>query len=785
MIGAVREGLSYKEPERAVAFVEPGADPALASLLGAHGLRVVEHAPPIAAVAATCRAALDAGDDVVIVGSDKRLAQLVSDRVWWLDGFKRVRYTPEIVRKRFGVPPEQVADWLALVGDEGALTGVKGIGAKGAVGLLEAHGSLDGALADLDAVDGRAGKALRAGVDQARAQQAVARLDVTDPPVPLDALGYTPPTVAALNAAYADAGFFSLLQVDPDEAPPDYVLCDSAAAVAEALAALGGDVAAVVPWIDGTPPRGALRALAVSGRRGRAFFVPVEDLGVAPLAAWLEDPGRPKVGHEAVALVVALARLGVEVRGVVGDTAIASHLLDPAGRAPHDLEPVARARLRRPVPERPAALDGATLCAWADAVGELWRSFAPEVPRQPLDEALALCDTLARMMRHGMLVDLDQLERVRADFQVAMDALEAEIHALVGHPFLLSSTKQLGAVLFEELGLPVLSRTRTGYSTASDVLERLVGQHPVVAPVLAWRGLQRLRDGWVNALPGHVDPDGRLRATIHPARSFSGRLVFTDPDLGRVPGRTDDLARIRRAFVAPPGAALLSVDYEQLGLFVLAHLSGDPALVGPLSRGEDLHAITASAILGARIDDLTPEQRQIGKVVNFATFAGQGPSALGRQLGVGPQQAREWIDRFDAHYAGVRAFQDAQLELVRAQGFVTTLGGRVWRVGGLSSNDPMLRAYAERMARRAALEGSVADVSRRGLLRADQALRAAGLAAVPLVQIHDEVLFEVAAADLDAAARVASQAMAGAFALTVPLRVGCKSGCNWADLERS
>ncbi|MCB9687438.1 MAG: hypothetical protein H6735_20535 [Alphaproteobacteria bacterium] len=782
VVGAVLEGLSYKTPDRAAAFVAPDADEALVALLAAQGIRVVADPDPANAIAATCRAALAAGDDVVVVGSDKRFAQLVSDRVWWLDGFKRVRYTPPIVRKRFGVPPEQVADWLALVGDEGTLKGVKGIGAKGAVDLLEAHGSLDAALADPDAVEGRSGKALRAGVAEARAQQRIAWLVGTEAPVPLEELAYVRPSIAALNAAYADAGFYSLLQPDPDEPAPSYATCDTPEAVEVALASLGDRVTALHPWLEGSPPRGVLRGLAVSGRAGEAFFVPVDRLGAEPLRAWLEDQARPKVGHEALAVVAAFARLGVTVRGVVGDTAIASHLLDPAGRAPHDLAPVARARLRRPVPE-PSSPDATTCCALADTVGSLWRSFAPAVPGEALAEALALCETLVRMELRGMLVDLDRLAEVGADFQASMDRIEAEIHRLVGHPFLLSSTQQLGAVLFEELGLPVLSRTRTGYSTASDVLERLVEHHPVIAPVLAWRRLQRLRDGWVASLPKHVDPDGRLRATFHPARSFSGRLVATEPDLGRVPGRTEEMARIRRAFVAPEGFALLSVDYQQLGLYVLAHLSGDPALVGPLTRGDDLHRITASAVLGLPIDAIDDDQRQLGKVVNFATFAGQGPSALAQQLGVSAQQAREWIERFDAHYAGVRAFQDAELERVRADGFTTTLAGRVWRVGGLGSGDPMLRAYAERMARRAALEGSVADVSRRGLLRADQALRAAGLDATPLVQVHDEVLFEVATPSLETAASVAADAMRTAFALAVPLRVGVEAGPNWADLS--
>jgi DNA polymerase-1 len=242
------------------------------------------------------------------------------------------------------------------------------------------------------------------------------------------------------------------------------------------------------------------------------------------------------------------------------------------------------------------------------------------------------------------------------------------------------------------------------------------------------------------------------------------------------------MARIRRAFVAPPGHVLLSVDYRQLGLHVLAHLTKDPALVEPLRRRADLHVLTAAAVLERPADQIDDPARQIGKVVNFATFAGQGASALALQLGVSAQDARELIARFDRRYADVRAFQDEQLRLARERGYIETIAGRRWPIGGLESLDPHDRSYAERMARRATHEGSVADVSRRGLLDADRALRRAGLATQPVLQIHDEVLFDVPEAELADAARIAATAMRQAFALEAPLRVGIEAGPNWADL---
>ncbi|MEO8554821.1 MAG: DNA polymerase A family protein, partial [Kofleriaceae bacterium] len=345
------------------------------------------------------------------------------------------------------------------------------------------------------------------------------------------------------------------------------------------------------------------------------------------------------------------------------------------------------------------------------------------------------------------------------------------------------SSKQLGTVLFEELKLPIVSHTKTGWSTSIEALERIENAHPIVALVLRWRVLRRLRDSWIIALRSCITPDGRVHSRTHPARSFSGRLVNTNPDLSRVPGRTPEMNRIRRAFVAQPGHLLMSVDYNQLGLHVLAHLTKDPALVEPLRARADMHVLTASAVLDKPIDQLSYDDRQLGKVVNFATFAGQGASALALQLDVSAAEAKQYLARFDQRYSKVRAFQEDQAALAHERGYITTIAGRHWPIGGLASLDSELKSYAERLARRATHEGSVSDVSRRGLLDADRALRAAGLHCQPIAQILDEVLFEVPAPELARAAAIAAEAMRDAFALEVPLVVGIEAGPNWADLQ--
>jgi DNA polymerase-1 len=389
----------------------------------------------------------------------------------------------------------------------------------------------------------------------------------------------------------------------------------------------------------------------------------------------------------------------------------------------------------------------------------------------------------ARMELSGIVVDPAELDRAEVAFAEIEAKLDREIFRLAGREFNINSGKQLGAVLFEELELPIASHTKTGWSTSIEALEKIEHAHPIVALVLRWRALRRLRDNWVHALRRCIDEDGRVHSRFDPARSFSGQLVNSNPDLGRVPGRTPEMARIRRAFVAAPGRLLMSVDFNQLGLHVLAHLTKDPALVEPLRERADMHRLTAGAVLAIPPEEITLEQRQLGKVVNFATFAGQGASALALTLGVSAQEAKDYIARFDRHYAKVRAFQDEQLRLARERGYIVTIAGRRWPIGGLESLDSHDRSYAERLARRATHEASVQDVSRRALRDADRAIRREGLGALPVLQILDEVLFDVPEAELAKAASVCARAMREAYALEVPLVVGVEAGRNWADLE--
>lgn len=814
---ALCRALAGKTPRRAVAVIDAAApDPSwpdllrdqlaiLPEVLSLLGLHVVTMPDEPNAVASFARRARAEGDDVVIAGIDKRYAQLVEPGLVWYDAQKDVRYTEEIIRKRFNVPASQVAEWLALVGDEDQLPGVAGIGAKGATSLLEKYGSVAAALLDLEAIGGRTGNALRKAQEiEIPRELGRAWLDGAVPlPLDAEALSFAAPDPAALNDLFQRLGFVELLVAvgptggEPQRSAPRVVLPDDLAA---RLAAIGGARVALCALLeDPSPVRSALAGIALSSAPGTSFYVPFDAPAWPILARWLEDAAAPKEGHDLVATVVALHHAGVELRGVVFDSACASHLTEPSQWAPHDLAVVAKPVLGRALPEddevrgagrarklwraMPPARAAEVAIERAEASAAIGRALAPRVPPQLLEEYLALSGTVARMELVGIGLDRDVLATARAAFEAIEADLEKQIVGLAGHPFNINSGKQLGEVLFEELKLPVVSHTKTGWSTSIDALERIDNAHPIVPLVLRYRLLRRMRDSWIVALDKLVDDDGRIHSRFHVARSFSGRLVNTHPDLARVPGRTLEMEMIRRAFVASPGKLLVSVDFSQLGLYVLAHLSRDPHLVGPLRDRADLHRLTASAILQKPAADLTVEERQVGKVVNFATFAGQGASALALQLGVPAAEAKAYIARFDAHYSAVRAFQDEQLRLVRERGYIETLAGRRWPIGGLESLDSQLRSYAERLARRATHEGSVSDVSRRALLDADRALRREGLATVPLLQILDEVLFEAPEAEVAVAAKICAASMQDAFALEVPLRVGVWVGKNWADLE--
>ncbi|MBX2796927.1 MAG: DNA polymerase I [Myxococcales bacterium] len=772
-------------------------------------------------LATLCQLALDAGHEVWIVSGDKDLAQLVDERVRLLEPNKEILYDADRVYRRWGVHPRAFPDWIGLVGDSvDGIPGVKGIGEKSASALLAEHGTLDATLgaAERQAIGGRTGTLLRTHAEIARQSRDLATLRRDVPlDVTLDDLALTFPTPEQLDAVYLDLEFFSMLSPTALQdvgkvTAIQYFVCDTPEMAQAALAqeCQGPDpVALHVLHELPDPQRGALVGIAISPDLGRGMYFPFagpgthlgED-GVRLLADWLRDPSRPKVTHEGKQAYVALQRVGITLRGVVGDTALASYLVDPTKHLPHRLAQIAREYLHvglQPIRgvigggrDRVAFADltvdraGAWACHNADAIGAAWRVLHARVREEGqatnlFDVDLPLSWVLGDIELAGVRMDPEVLTRIGAGLKEERSALRAEIGELAGRRFNPGSHKQLGTVLFEELGLTVIKRTKTGYSVDAEVMAQLEGQHPVVSKVLRWRTVDKLINTYTDVLVDAVASDGRIHATFQQTVSSSGRLITTEPDLQRTPVRTEEFRAVREAFVASPGCVLLSADWSQMELRLLAHVSADAELVSAYRAGRDVHRLTAAALFDVDVAQVSNAQREIGKTVNFATIYGQGPTALARQLSIPTAVAKRHIARFFERYAGVARWRDAVVADAYADGYVTTLLGRRRYISELWSGDPNDRAYGERVAMNTPIQGSGADLCKVAMLKTAQELAREALSARIVLQIHDELLLDVPVDELDRATDVVRTAMSEAVPLSVPMRVDVGTGRTWAE----
>lgn len=636
-------------------------------------------------------------------------------------------------------------------------------------------------------------------------------------PLPLSVtdLAIALPEASDLDDIYLELEFWSLLspsaaQRVEKQQPMRYFVCDTPAMALAALTAecSGPDPVALHVLTEAPDPlRGALTGIAVSPRLGTALYLPFDGPGpnLGPdglqlLAPWLENPDRPKLVHEGKRATVALARRGVTLRGVVGDSALASYLVDPTKHLPHRLEQVAREYLhvglqplraligggksQRRFSELTVDKAGAWACHCADATGACWRALEPRIREESLGDLLwgldlPLSDALARMELRGVRIDPEVLQRIGGRLEAERDALGATIATLAGRAFNPGSHRQLGAVLFEELGLPVTRRTKTGYAVDAEVLEGLVDQHPVVAPVLRWRTVDKLIHTYTDVLLAAIEADGRIHPTFQQTVGAAGRLITTEPDLQRTPVRTEEFREVREAFVASPGHALVSADWSQIELRLLAHVTGDPALRAAYVERRDVHRATASALFGVPVDAVTPAQRNVGKTVNFATIYGQGPLALGKSLGIPTAEARTYIQAFFRQYAGVDAWRESVVAAAYVDGYVSTVLGRRRYVPELFSNDPTERSYGERIATNTPIQGSAADLCKAAMLAIDRALAGSGASIV--LQIHDELVLDVPLDQVESVVPVVRAAMEGAAALDVPLEVEIGVGRTWAD----
>ena len=574
------------------------------------------------------------------------------------------------------------------------------------------------------------------------------------------------------------------------------------------------------------PLRGDLVGMSLAVAPGRSWYFPFAHVApdgelaggatprnlpplasgeLAPLRELLGDPGVPKAGHDVKRDWLRLRRAGVELAGVIYDSMLASFVLDPGGRS-HAIDDVARERLSltmrtfadvagRGRSERPFAAvpvaDAARYCAAAsEVVLRLNDALRPELEDHQLLRLLQtielpLTAVLVDMEWHGVRIDLDRLREISRTFAAELAALERTIYQVAGTDFNINSTPQLRHVLFEKHQLPVLKKTKTGASTDYEVLEQLAAMgHEVPRLLIEYRELSKLKSTYVDALPGFVNPGtGRIHTSFNQAGAATGRLSSSDPNLQNIPVRTVRGEAIRRAFVAAPGAVLLTADYSQIELRLLAHLSGDPAFLLAFKQGGDIHRQTAAIIFGVAQEQVTSEMRARAKTINFATIYGQGPFALARQLGITQDEARAFIQEYFTRFAGVRAWLDRTVAEAREKGYVETLFGRRRYIPELKDRNYNIRAFGERTATNSPLQGSAADLIKIAMVGIAAALKGASLASRMILQVHDELVLEVPAGEASIATELVKRHMERAAELRVPLVVSTGVGTNWVDAK--
>ncbi|MBK9756087.1 MAG: DNA polymerase I [Nannocystis sp.] len=771
-------------------------------------------------IATLARRGADAGLEVVIVAGDKDLAQMVGEHVRMLDTMRDVSYDAELVRKKWGVPPARIPDLLALMGDAADnIPGVPGIGEKGAAALLEKYGSLDGVLAHVGELKGKQKAALEQHGEAAKLYRELATVDVAaDIDVSLDELRLTPPDPQQQDALYRELEFYSLLSgggaAKLGDAPDIEVEVPATMAAAHAaITALpAGQGVAIVPLFE--PPTRVHHAhlvgvaIASEGRRPlylafRGVATPLGDPAIELLRELLADESRLKFVHDVKQLEILCSRHGLALRGVLVDTMIASFLVDPVKCIPHTLDQVAREYVQRSIPaaksllgsgqstRSPGAVEIAAAARYAGQLADVVLALAP-VLRRRLTEAGQVAHweqvehplswVLARMELAGIRVDRDDLARMGEEFRIRKAEIEQRIYALAGQEFNIGSTKQLAEILFEKLKLPVVKKIKTGYSTDAEVLERLATKHEIAAQILAQRELAKLINTYTDVLRDAIAPEtGRIHASFQQTTGVSGRLISTDPDLQRTPTRTPEGRRIRRAFVAPEGMLLVSADWSQIELRVLAHFSQDPRLLEAFRDKLDLHRRTASLLFQVAPEAVTREQRNVGKTVNFATIYGQGATALGQILGVARKDAQSYIERYFEYYSGVRRWQGRTIARAHEDGYVTTLLGRRRTIPELSMRNDSDRAAGERIATNTPIQGSAADLCKLAMLQIDRGLPAVAPHARMLLQVHDELVFEVPEAEVAATSALVRAVMERPHPLDVPLEVSIGVGRSWGD----
>ncbi len=770
------------------------------------------------------------GMDTLISTGDKDMAQLVNEHVHLIDTMTDRYSDAAAVQEKFGVTPAQIIDYLTLVGDSSDnIPGVPKVGPKTAAKWLGQYGTLEELLAHADEIKGKVGENLRASREQIPLSKELVtiRRDVPLEVSPED-LRRGEPDREALQRLYSEYEFKSWLSellegnaqagVDSGQQATRHETLFTEEALRDWLEKLA---AAEVFALDlETTSLDYMQAdivgLSFAVRAGEAAYLPLaHDYEGAPaqldraavlarLKPLLEDAAQAKLGQNLKYDMNVLARSGIELQGIAFDTMLESYVLDSTASR-HDMDTLALKYLghqtihyedvagkgAKQVRFDQVAIEKAAPYAAEDADialrlhGKLWPQLQalPALEKVFREIEMPLLPVLSRMERHGVRLDCAMLQQQSEELAARLRQLEQEAFAMAGEEFNLGSPKQLQAILFEKLALPVLSKTPKGQpSTAESVLQELARDYPLPKLILEYRSLSKLKSTYTDKLPAQVDPDtGRVHTSYHQAVAATGRLSSSDPNLQNIPVRTAEGRRIRQAFVAEPGYRMLAADYSQIELRIMAHLSGDAGLLAAFAAGEDIHRATAAEVFGVAPETVSKDQRRSAKAINFGLIYGMSAFGLARQLDISRAEAQEYVDRYFERYPGVREYMERTREQAREQGYVETVFGRRLYLPEINARNAMRRQYAERTAINAPMQGTAADIIKRAMIAVDGQLRETGMDVRMIMQVHDELVFEVAREALAPARELIRECMSGAADLAVPLLVDMGVGDNWDE----
>ena len=770
----------------------------------------------IGTISRKCEAA---GWACVVVTGDKDSLQLITDKTKVKLVSTRMGQTTtkdmteEAFREAYGFDPIHIIDLKALMGDASDnIPGVSGVGEKTAMALIQRYQTVDAIYEAMPEVEARPAviKRLAEGEDSARMSYRLATI-VTDAPLAFDPeANRRRPPKPELRDIFLRLEFAKLIEkmgLDSREAPPPEA---EEAVVGTCESEIVTDWARAEALLELFRQRDHVACLVLPDLQGlcaewgddqaggrAAVFLPTRLENYNGFLRAFFAPGIKKVSHEVKDLTRALLSEGLPAEDIIFDAALAGYLLD-ATAGHYDLERLAMSWLGTAVPKAKTYLDPEAFTAMGESsealgawmshtalIGALYGRMLPKL-RERQVEALyfdvehPLCRVLAEMELAGFQVDAGMLRSFGETLTAAIETLEQRIYSYAGQ-FNINSPKQLGEVLFERLGLPSYKKTKTGYSTSAEVLEKLRGAHPIVGEVLEYRQYAKLKSTYVDGLLKVISPDGRVRTSFQMTVTATGRLSSTEPNLQNIPTRTELGSELRRMFVAGPGQILVDADYSQIELRLLAHISGDQAMVDAFRSGEDFHTVTAAHVFSVPVEEVTPAMRRAAKAVNFGIVYGISPFSLSQDLGVTVAEAKAYMDAYFHRFPGVKAYMDQVVERARADGYVETPMHRRRALPEIKSSNHNMRSFGERVALNMPIQGAAADIIKLAMVRVHRQLKEADLAARLIMQVHDELIVECPETEADQVKTILVREMEGAYPLSVPLIAEAHSGKSWLE----